>query len=467
MSVLLAIGIAIVLALPIAWRVARGRFDPFEPIVLFALAWGVMFVVRPIAIVVRDDTNFYGVDIAPTLDKAVLLGLLGAVAFIAGYELVVSTIAGRVPRAADAELSSPASWLAMIVGLLATFGLALFLWTSAGAPTLRIYFGGRSDELNGVLQDSTLYLWSLSLAVVPAALVGFAVAYTRRTPGTILAAIVTISLALIRVVPTGSRMYLLVLVGGALVFVYLHHARRPTVVAALLGLALALAASYVVLNFRYADTREIGPTLKRVASTPTRVLSPLVKGPDAEMAPALAGALLVIPSELPYRYGAATFGDLVSRPIPRQLWEGKPKPHTIVVTEAVWPVARETGDFQPTSTPLLSFYWDFGLLGAFLGLALYGVLARALYEYLLAAPGSARAQLVYALGVWTLVIALRVDPVLLVIHSVIMFVPLIVILSLAPRLAFRGSVKLFPANGSGRGSRLRPSPVAQEFDEDE
>src|SRR5687768_14285866 len=85
--VILSIGVAIAIALPIASRVLQRRFDPFEPIVVFALAWGVMFVVRPIAIVVRDDTNFYGVDIGSTLDNAVLLGLIGAVAFGVGYWL--------------------------------------------------------------------------------------------------------------------------------------------------------------------------------------------------------------------------------------------------------------------------------------------------------------------------------------------------------------------------------------------
>ena len=83
--VVLSITVAIAVVLPIAWRVRQRRFDPFEPIVVFALAWGVMFVVRPIAIVVRDDTNFYGVDISRTLDEAVLLGLLGAVGFVAGH----------------------------------------------------------------------------------------------------------------------------------------------------------------------------------------------------------------------------------------------------------------------------------------------------------------------------------------------------------------------------------------------
>ena len=82
--VLLSVGVFAALVLPVGWRAARGRFDPFEPILVFALAWGVMFVVRPIAIVIRDDTTFYGVDIEATLPKAVLLGLVGAVGFVTG-----------------------------------------------------------------------------------------------------------------------------------------------------------------------------------------------------------------------------------------------------------------------------------------------------------------------------------------------------------------------------------------------
>src|ERR687891_2175911 len=96
--VILSIGVAIAIALPIVSRALQRRFDPFEPIVIFGLAWGVMFVVRPIAIVIRDDTNFYGVDIGSTLDKSVLLGLVGAVGFVFGHEVTLGRrIAGRLP----------------------------------------------------------------------------------------------------------------------------------------------------------------------------------------------------------------------------------------------------------------------------------------------------------------------------------------------------------------------------------
>jgi hypothetical protein len=434
--VILSLGVAIAVALPIAWRVRQHRFDPFEPIVVFALAWGVMFVVRPIAIVVRDDTIFYGIDIGPTLDEAVLLGLVGAVGFVVGYDAPLGArLASRIPRLPGADLKPGALVIAAVVGAIAMIAFVAFLLWAGGPSAIGTFLDGRSPAFNDILRGSPLYLWWLSLAVVPAALVGLAVAYVDRRPAVIAGAAALLALALIRVVPTGGRGYLLMLVGSALVFVYLHHRRRPGLVAVAVGLAVALVGSYTVLLFRDAETRSGASTVAgQLASTPTHVLSPLVEGPDAEMAPALAGALLAVPSELPHRYGAATFGDLVARPIPRQLWDDKPEPHTIRVTEAVWPIARETGDFQPAFTPLMSFYWDFGLLGAFLGLAVYGWLARLVYRYFLADSGNTSLQLLYALSFWTLVVALRADPVVLIFHCLIMFLPLFVIVALASRL---------------------------------
>jgi hypothetical protein len=447
--VILSIGVAIAVALPIAWRVRQRRFDPFEPIVVFALAWGVMFVVRPLAMVIREDFVFYGVDIGPKLDTSVLLGLVGAVAFVVGYELDSPRMfVQRLPRLPANDLTSRASLAAVVVGITATTIFVVFLLWSGGTQVVGILFDGRSEELNEVLRDSPLFLWSLSLAVVPAALVGFAVAYVHPGRLTIAVAALLCALALFRIAPTGGRGYILTLLGTAVVFVYLHRGKRPGPVAVAVGLIVALVGSYAILMVRDADARDsVGSVLERLVS-PGHVLAPLTKRPDSEMAPALAGALTVIPSELRHRYGAATFGDLAARPIPRHFWAEKPLPHTIVVTEAVWPVARETGDFQPAFTPLLSFYWDFGVPGAFLGLALYGWIARLGYGYFSRDPRNTTTQLLYALALSTLVVAVRSDPVLLFFHLVVMFGPVLTIAFLES--GRKGRDRIVPGRGLAR-----------------
>lgn len=428
-TAILIVGVGVVLSLPLVWRIARRRFDPFEPVFIFALAWGAMFVVRPTAMLIRDDLIFFGVDIGPTLDKAMLLALLGGSAFVVGHEAFLARIlSSRAPRVSSAWSSTRALVGACIAAGLGTAFLAAFLFSIDGASAIGTFLRGRSSEWDALIRDSPLFLWWLSLLVVPAALVAFMVAMTRPRVREVLLAAFLIGLALLRTLPTGSRLNVLVLVGAMMVFVYLHRQRRPGLVAIALGLLVALTLSYAFLFFRYAETREDVPSaIKGLVSTPEHVVAPVLWGADAEMAPALAGALQVIPSELGYRFGRATFGDLVSRPVPRVLWEGKPLPHTHQVTAAVWPGPRELGGFDPAFTPLMSFFWDFGLLGVVVGLFTYGLIARFTFEYLLRAEDDGRVQIAYAAALWTVVVAARFDPVLLVMHTVVVFGPLLVI----------------------------------------
>ena len=429
--VILAIGVAITVALPLVSR--RGRFDPFEPIAIFALAWGVMFVVRPIAIVSRDDTIFYGVDIGATLDEALFLGFLGAVAFVVGYHRPLGArIARRLPPPPDqVDTRSTLAWsvAAAATGVVA---LLLFLLPSGGVGAIGTFLGGRGAELDELLATSPMYLWWASLLVIPAALVAVALAVAERRPSTVLVAAVLLGIALVRTLPVGNRVYLLVLGGGIVVFLYLRVRSRPGLLVLVVAPLLALFVSKAVLDLRYAENRQnVATIVERFVATPSRAFRPILEGPDAEMAPALAGALSAVPEQLPHRYGGATFGDLVRRPIPRQLWAGKPNPPGQQVVELVWPEARETGGFDPAFTPLLFFYWDFGLLGVLVGLAAYGVLARMAYAYLRLYEGDLGVQIAYAAALWFLVVAVRQDPVSVVVEAAVVLLPLVVIFRLA------------------------------------
>ncbi len=428
-TTILIVGISVVLLLPLAARVAQRRFDPFEPIAAFALAWGVMFVSRPAGMLVRDDLVFFDLDISAALDNALLLALLGAVAFVLGYELSVGKgLARCLPLLKSGEIEPRALVRACLAGALGIAVFALALLSVDGVQTVRTYLGGRSPSLDDVLNDSPLFLWWFSLLVVPAALAAFAITLGRPRLRTVLPTGMLVALALFRTLPTGSRLYLLILVGGMVVFCYLHLQRRPGIATLAVAFAIALLGSQAVVTFRYHENRQdIAAAARTVLSLPTNALSPLFKGSDSEMAPALAGALTVVPDELHYRFGGATLGDLLVRPVPRAFWSEKPLPHTQQVTARVWPEAQKLGGFDPAYSPLLSFYWDFGVAGVLFGMAGYGILARVAYEYFLRAVESPAVQIIFAAAFWTVVVAVRYDPVLLFMHSVVVFLPLIFI----------------------------------------
>jgi hypothetical protein len=423
---ILIVGVALVLTLPLVARFRGRRFDPFEPIVLFALAWGAMFVVRPAAILIRDDRIFYGVDILPTLDLAVFLALVGAVAFLIGYEAPAGRrVAGRLPAPAPGAPSMVLGGAAAIA-LLGVLALGGVLFGSGESEGLAIFLRGRSSELNDLIDSSSLYLWWASLLVIPAALVAYATALATRRPVAILVTLFLVALVLLRTIPAGNRTFLLIFLGGGIVLTYLARGTRPRVLTLLAALVLALLGSYALLNFRYEETRGYSGRLP----SPAALVAPVTRGADAEMAPALAGALLVVPDELSYRLGGATIGELFRRPIPREVWRTKPEPPGQQVVSRVWPEAKELGNFDPAFTPLLFFYWDFGVPGVLVGMAAYGLFARALFEYFRAHSSATLAQLLLAIGAMYVVVVVRTDPVFVFVHSVILLLPPIALFAL-------------------------------------
>jgi hypothetical protein len=405
-----------VLVAPLAARVLRRRFDPFEPIVLFALAYGVMFVVRPAAMLVDHHLAYDGprtsTDVSGTFSKMLVLALVGAVAFVVAYETSIGRRLASGWRGLG-ELATPrVVAVALITGGVGVASFVAFLASSGGSSSLSLIFRGRTSELSKDVAGTTFYLWYSFFLLVPAALVLVAIGLERGRKLLLLAGLALGALFLLRTVPLGARIAILPLVGGAFVFFYLRRSRRPSAVV-LAALALvALVGSAFLSDLRGRGTRgeSVAQTVVR-ATRPHRIVAPFTSGPDTEMAPVLAAALSRIPSKLRYTYGRTIFGDLVSRPIPRALWSDKPEPPRDKLIRSLWPVERKKGGINPEFSVLLYFFWDFGIPGVVVGMLLFGVAARTLFEYLRTFRHLTAAQLLYSLALWFVVIGLRNSPV--------------------------------------------------------
>jgi hypothetical protein len=423
-------GCAVVLALPLTWRAARRRFDPFEPIVVFAVAWGVMFVARPASMLLEGETRFWGLDVRNTLARALALALLGAVAFVCGYELRVGRrIADRlpVPRSLDTRR---AVLSAVILGAVAIVALVVLLPVSEGTESLRILLGGRSERLGELVEGSSTYIWYGSLLAVPASVALVALAIRERSAWLGVLAAPVVAVALVRTVPTGDRIALLPMLGGLLVLAYVMRERRPRV-PVLIGIALAaLVASYFLLHTRDpADRLTAGSAIERLSDRPQEVFDPILAGADSEMVLALSAALTVVPEQLSYRWGGATLGDLATRPIPREIWPEKPRPPGDTVVATVWP--QFYPGLDPAFSPLLVLYWDFGFAGVALGMGLFGTASRVLYEWFRRHRRVFAAQLIFAVGVWFIAIGARNDPVDTIVLGAFLLAPVVLVSAIA------------------------------------
>jgi hypothetical protein len=410
----LVVTIGAVLIAPIVARVLQRRFDPFEPFVLFAVTYAVMFVARPTSMIVSGDLAYDGpresTDVSATFPKMLALALLGAVAFVAAYETSLGRRLGNRRSSLGDLTARRVLQFAAMTGIAGVLSFAGFLIFSSGLSSVSLIFRGRTTTLSHDVQSSTFYLWYSFFLLVPATLVVLAIGLERRRKLLLVAGLALGALFLLRTVPLGARIAILPLLGGAFVFHYVRRGSRPSALVLVAIAAIALVGSSFLSDLRGRGTRgeSVAQTIVR-STRPARIASPFLSGPDSEMAPVLAAALVQIPRKLGYTYGRTIFGDLVARPIPRALWSDKPEPPRDKLIASLWP--SEKGAINPEFSVLLYFFWDFGFPGVLVGMFLFGVAARSLYAYFMANRRSPPVQILYSLALWFVVIGLRNSPV--------------------------------------------------------
>jgi hypothetical protein len=433
-DILLISAIACVLVTPLCRRAIARRLDPFEPFVLFVLAYGVMFVVRPTIMVAEHTLVFDGpiraLDVSPHFTQMLLLALVGAVGFTVAYELPSklgpSVRWDSVDREMHIDNVTDRRRLIHAAFVLAALGLLAFTIFAASADGFRtvseIVHANKVALAAG--EGTYRYLWLGFFVLVPASSVLFGLGLSLRHR-TILASSALLALTvLFNAVPLGNRTVLLPLAGSLFVLYYLERGRRPSWRTLSMLAIIAVFLSPFLSDLRGRGTRgeDVAATIARM-SKPSRLAQPFTNGPDSEMAPALAAALSVIPRRLPYEYGRVIFEDLALRPIPRPLWSGKPAIPRDRLIAAIWPVEATRGALNPEFSILLYFYWDFGITGVFLGMAAFGMGARYVYEHFRLREHSLSSRVIYSLSLWFVVIALRDSPVDTVVWAAFLILP--------------------------------------------
>lgn len=442
-SVVLLVALGLVLVLPNAVKITIGTFDPFEPIFLFAIAYGAMFIVRPLAVLLSGDFEYPigvgSVDFSSGFKPMLILGLLGGVGFVLGYLVPLGRMLARCIRPPMRTYNPAIAGFA--AGVFAFLGVGLFLLFlvfAGGVDALLIYVSGRSYPLTQILSETSKYLVIGPIILLPASVMLLALGTKHRSVAMVgiglFAALVLVLIA----APTGRRSWLFPLGLSIAIYFYVTHGRRPSFKGVVTGLMLLLALSALVGTVRSADVRRtigVSQSVRNLADDPSRIFQPLTTGADASLATGLAALLSMPPDRYRAAYpGQAVVGDLFTRAVPRSLWAEKPEPPRQKAARALFGRNADIFFANPEFSVIFYPYLDGGQLAVLLFMMIYGCLARALYEYAMLHQTNVAVRLGFALLLPVVVAGVRDSSVDTVARVMFVMAPLALAFGLARAL---------------------------------
>jgi oligosaccharide repeat unit polymerase len=379
----------------------RGHFDIFEPVYLFAVSYGVLFVLRPIVELSQagGPTLVSGQNPVPQYANALLVALLGGLSFYAGYYVSVGRrLASRLAVPHD---DIEGANLAVFTVALTVVGIALFfafLWEAGGLSALTAILAGRNTVTTSLFAESSGYLYTgpFWLAGLGMFLLAVAPRWLSRQ-GVVGATLLIVSQ--ITTFATGSRSWTLVVASAVVLLWYLRRGRRPSfVLVALLVIPVFVVGISAPRDYRNTSTRDAsfaGTAIADLVDLPSS-FNAFILGPDTAMLPDLAVEMNYVPSVIPYKLGSTYLGEL-TLPIPRALWPDKPQAADTQLMEALWPVlaAAHVGfAYSMFGEP----YLNFGFVGVLMFGILFGLACRVLYAWFLRDPHNRVAQVLFALS---------------------------------------------------------------------
>ena len=415
---LLVVGLAASSLWLLGFRRARGTFDLFDPLTVFLVAMGFFLVMRPLALLIADDFDWRGYDTADGFRKGMVVGIIGVGAFVLGYQMSpVRWLRGRVaplPDTLGSGLLFVAGVALAVVGLL---GLAVFFSQSGGTASDLVAF--TRPTFDDATRQSVGYIYNAPLLSLPASLI--AVELWRRGGHDRALLVLAISLpSLLYFAGQADRLFLLAIIGQPIMYRYLIRGSRPNL---LLAAALLPVVFIMISAIRDArnDSDDVGisESAQAVFDDPGSAWTDFTLGADSEAGEGLMFLVTFVPQEIDFAPGA-TIQNLVTQAVPRALWPTKPRIPEEQIMDAAFPDAYLRTRAGATFTAMGTFYFDSGIAGVIVGMALSGVTLRFLWvwmqpegRFLDAAIASslpllaflfARASLPAAavIGVWTL-----------------------------------------------------------------
>ena len=406
--------LGLLVPLPLIVRGLQHRLDPFEPIAVLSVALFALFVLRPIAHLAYGKMTYADLSLDAGFDSALTVAAFGVAALYCGYAAPagrrIAQLLRPLPNAVKPEATTMVAVGLVVIGFLL---YAVYIEQVGGLGVAKRLLSGRDPLEGSITSSGTVYFLFGPFLAIPATLLLFeAAAAKRRALSLLLIALGTGLVVILVAGPRGDRLWLMLLALGVFVLPYLRAQKRPRIrtVAVISLLWFAVGITFLA-DVRVPIARQGSPLelFKKTATNPLRGWHNFVLGADTEMFSILALETERVPSSQAHEPGI-TLLSLATNWIPRRFYPTKP----VTADEKVYTMLlpKQASYSKAGTAPSIfgGFYYDSGLVGVLIGSMLFGVLARALYEYLLKYPASAGVRLLYASTLPFIIVLLRGNP---------------------------------------------------------
>ena len=407
-----AVGQLFMLITWISFRLIRGKFNIFEPMVPAVLMLSLLFGIRPIAMLIDGNTKYYRwIDISNTIEAATLLGLLSTIAYFIGYEVVFfnkSSLGKKSTRGIPVRLPLLLKiYLIVIVSISLGFYLIQLHAYGGVLFSLKRLAAGATTELAEVAAFRSEYLTGATIFSSCAATL--LIIWWRGRPKSIIEKLLIISLIIYPAsvyMMGGDRRFLIPSVGIPIVAYYLVRLQTPSIrrlfIVSIVIFPVLVAIPFIrQVESRIAQGGIIG-YVDEVFSSPGMLFYSVSLGPDTEMLPVLAAEMTIIKDFNDYYWGKASIGDILIAPIPSALIPEKPitARNQLLIEMFESPCIAKSGGLCPDWSAVGTFYQDMGWLGALSGMLIMGLVSGIAWRSYLKREGSATS--VAFLCCWTI-----------------------------------------------------------------
>ena len=338
----------------------------FEPYTMVTLIYVLVYHVAPVFQFSAGDSARYGVDAMPQTLEAVLLVIVGHVAFTLAY--------GSSPiKESNKERFSfyhePANKELMVKASYALFAVSLTLYLvyaiSCGYSITYILSGGLAGSQSASLDESSLSFLSYTrYACVGAWAVAFA--YGKNMILKIISYVVLIAILFF----SGTRAAILLPLLAPIVIVYIQKGKAPSL--ATFGGAVGL----LVLLFAIMQVARVGIRSGMGMDLGTGGLASIFEPFYAEIDDfkVFYSLLPLFPDKVNYLYGSQMILGSLTILVPRAIWPGKPDPQIHEIINTLYGYrAMLNGVAYPN---LGEYYVEFGIVGIIVCMFILGLACR-------------------------------------------------------------------------------------------